>query len=76
MRSEINSISSSNAINFKEIESAILAVVLDDSEPQTESELLRSVFNGSNGHCDIYADKSWSRIATKNGAFGSQSEVK
>ena len=71
----MNNISASNTSNFKEIESAILAVVLDDSEPHTESELLRSEFSGCNGFCDIYADKSWSRVATKNGAFASQSEV-
>ena len=76
MRSSITSISDGNKNTFKEVESAILAIVLDDSEPLTESELLRTALGGSNGNSDIYADKSWSRVATKNGLFVSQSEVK
>ena len=75
MRSSITSISDGNINNIKEVESAILVFVLDDSEPLTESELLRTALSGSNGNSDIYADKSWSRIATKNGLFVSQSEV-
>ena len=45
---------------------------MDDAEPKTESELVRSVFCGGNGNSDIYADKSWSRFVTKNGLFASQ----
>ena len=75
IRKTVISISPANATKFKEVESAILAIVLDDSEPETESELIKAVFNGGNGNSDIYAEKSWSRVATKNGLFASQSEV-
>ena len=75
MRFKIDSVSSPNLASFREIESAIFAIILDDSEPKTESELVRSVFRGGNGNSDIYADKSWSRFVTKNGLFASQSEV-
>ena len=69
------SIDPDNELKFKEIESAIFAIVLDDSEPETEDELIKNVFKGGNGCSDIYAEKSWSRVVTKNGLFASQSEV-
>ena len=71
----IITINPDNELKFKEIESAILAIVLDDSEPETEDVLIKNVFKGGNGCSDIYAEKSWSRVATKNGLFASQSEV-
>ena len=48
---------------------------MDDSEPKTEDQLVKNVFKGGNGCSDIYAEKSWSRVVTKNGLFASQSEV-
>ena len=75
VRKTIIDISPDNETKLKDVESAILAIVLDDSEPTTEGELIKNVFKGGNGSSDIFAEKSWSRVVTKNGLFASQSEV-
>ena len=75
VRKRIIGISPDNETKLKEVESAILAIVLDDSEPTTEGDLIKNVFKGGNGSSDIFAEKSWSRVVTKNGLFASQSEV-
>ena len=43
-----------NELKFKEVESAILAIVLDDSEPKTEDELIKNVFKGAQTFFSTY----------------------
>ena len=64
-----------NAKILDEIESSILYVVLSDSEPETEEDLVRLAMAGCESHRDVFADKSWVRVVTKNGLYVSQSEV-
>ena len=64
-----------NAKILEEIESSILYVVLSDSEPETEEDLVRLAMAGCESHRDVFADKSWVRVVTKNGLYVSQSEV-
>ena len=64
-----------NAKILEEIESSILYVVLNDSEPETEEDLVRLAMAGCETYRDVFADKSWVRVVTKNGLYVSQSEV-
>ena len=58
---------------IKTISSAICFIILSDLEPQNESEQLK--FTMFNDYQDLWADKSLSFVAFKNGAISSQSEV-
>ena len=58
---------------IKTITSAICLVILTDMEPKNESEQLK--FGMFNDCQDIWADKTLSFFAFKNGAISSQSEV-
>ena len=58
---------------LKKISSAICFIILSDLEPQNESEQLK--FTMFNDYQDLWADKSLSFLAFKNGAISSQSEV-
>jgi|688.fasta_scaffold1576986_1 hypothetical protein len=68
-------ISPKNASNLELINSSILVAILDDSCPESDEDLMGIVLGGSGDFADFWADKSISFVATKNGLFGSQSEV-
>ena len=65
-----------NASNLELINSSILVAILDDSCQKTDDDLIRIVLGGSGDFSNFWADKSISFVATKNGLFGSHSEVK
>ena len=75
-REHLKEISPDNAKLLYEIESSILYVVLSDSSPESEEELIRLAMSGCENHRDVFADKSWIRVVTKNGLYVSQSEVR
>ena len=57
---------------MRSIANAICMVILSDHEPKTESEQLKlGLFHD---HMDVWADKSLTFMAFKNGAISSQSE--
>ena len=57
---------------MRSIANAICMVILSDHEPKTESEQLKlGLFHD---HTDVWADKSLTFVAFKNGAISSQSE--
>ena len=58
---------------MKLINSAICLVILSELTPKNDSELLKATF--INDFQDIWADKSLTFVAFKNGSIGSQSEV-
>ena len=75
MYKKLYELSPTNGSNLELINSSILIAILDDSSPQTDDELLKLVLGSSGDFTDFWADKSISFVATKNGLFGSQSEV-
>ena len=57
---------------MRSIANSICMVILSDKEPNTESEQLKlGLFHD---HMDVWADKSLTFMAFKNGAISSQSE--
>ena len=73
-RLELASQSTHNSQLMECIESSICVASLDDAEPKNDEELFKFLLSGENiGY--RWADKQITLIATKNGLFGSQSEV-
>ena len=59
---------------IRKITGAICLVILSDLEPQSSQELLNWTY--VNDGSDIWTDKNLTFVAFKNGAIGSQSEVR
>ena len=74
-REHMMAISQKNKEILDEIEKAILFVTLDDSIIEEEESLINLAFAGNEKYRDIFADKTWTRVVTKNGLYASQSEV-
>ncbi|RWS24070.1 peroxisomal carnitine O-octanoyltransferase-like protein [Leptotrombidium deliense] len=71
-REYLRSLHKKNVENLQLIEDALMVIVLDDSEPVTQGEVLQGVMCGD---CiDRWADKSMSLISFKNGIFGASAD--
>ena len=74
MRGRLAASSAENAEYLGLIESSICSIVLDDSEPASDVEFFKLLtFNAESSY---WSDKSVELVATRNGLFGSHSEVR
>ena len=74
LRKRLSESGAKNAAYLGLIESSICSLVLDDSEPADDVEFYKMLTYSAASNC--WSDKSVEMVATKNGLFGSHSEVR